>query len=302
MPHRSDNIDQTTSTTDHIHVPPRPSKPRARKSSAASPSLGQRLTALRDRVRSWRLGYWSKRISIAILKPTRGVAIALIVLVVLFVANIIYQVVRKPTELFVVAGHSLDKDPMATWREYGPLFRTYATATITPELLAGLAQVESTGNPVARTYWRWQVALNPFSIYKPASSAVGLFQMTDGAFAEAAPFCIHDNEVEDDCGIGNVYIRTLPRHAIELTAIYLDRNVKAVLARAAGDAKPTAREKQDLATVIHLCGAGPAAAFVRRGFKPGDNERCGDHSLAGYLSRVNAMKQTFLRMTGGSKP
>ena len=26
---------------------------------------------------------------------------------------------------------------------------------MTPELLAALAQVEGSGNPVARTYWRW---------------------------------------------------------------------------------------------------------------------------------------------------
>jgi len=35
-----------------------------------------------------------------------------------------------------------------------PLFNEYSTATITPDLLAALAQVESAGNPVARTYWR----------------------------------------------------------------------------------------------------------------------------------------------------
>jgi hypothetical protein len=39
--------------------------------------------------------------------------------------------------------------------------------TITPELLAALAQVERTGNPVARTYWRWQLPWNPFAVYKP---------------------------------------------------------------------------------------------------------------------------------------
>ena len=68
-----------------------------------------------------------------------------------------------------------------------------STSTITPELLAALAQVESAGNPVARTYWRWQLAWNPFAVYQPASSAVGLLQMTDGAYAEAARYCIRQN-------------------------------------------------------------------------------------------------------------
>ena len=117
--------------------------------------------------------------------------------------------------------------------QYGPLFRTYSTATITPELLAALAQVESSGNPVTRTYWRWRWSFNPFAIYQPASSAVGLFQMIDGAYAEAAKFCIRDHAVTDSgCGFTGFYIRTIPSHSIEPASIYLDRNVAAVLARA----------------------------------------------------------------------
>ena len=53
----------------------------------------------------------------------------------------------------------------------------HATAVMTPELLAALAQVEGAGNPVARTYWRWQAGWNPFEVYRPASSAVGMYQM-----------------------------------------------------------------------------------------------------------------------------
>jgi hypothetical protein len=55
------------------------------------------------------------------------------------------------------------------------VFRTYSTGTIPPELLAALAQSESSGNPVERTYWRWRWSFNPFAIYQPASSAVSLF-------------------------------------------------------------------------------------------------------------------------------
>ena len=98
--------------------------------------------------------------------------------------NLVYHVILKPTELFAFIGHRLDKDPSETWRQYGPLFRIYSTNTITPELLAALAQVESSGNPVDRTYWRWRWSFNPFAIYQPASSAVGLYQMIDGVFAE----------------------------------------------------------------------------------------------------------------------
>jgi hypothetical protein len=205
-------------------------------------------------------------------------------------------VIRKPTELFFFVGHRLDKEPPETWRQYGPLFRTYSTSTITPELLAALVQIESSGNPVDRTYWRWRWSFNPFAIYQPASSAVGLTQMTDGAYAEAARFCIRDHAVTDTgCGFASLYVRALPSHAIELASIYLDRNVADVLARA-GDVKPTPSERQDLAAIIHLCGGGPATAFARRKFLMNADERCGDHLVASYVARVDAMKRQFQRL------
>jgi hypothetical protein len=272
---------------------PRNAKPRPRKTRA-----GQRWTTLRRRVDRWLRARWSWQWLTAVPRPVRIAGLVAILIAAFALANLLYHVVRKPTELFAVAGHRFDKEPIATWREYGPLFRTYATGTITPELLAALAQIESTGNPVARTYWRWRLALNPFSLYQPASSAVGMFQMTDPAFAEAARHCIRDNTVvEDDCGINSLYIRALPSHAIELASIYLDRQVAAVLARAPA-AKPSPQQTQDLAAFIHLCGAGPALAFVHRGFHMMDGERCGDHLVAAYVARVNAMKRQFQRLTG----
>jgi hypothetical protein len=219
-----------------------------------------------------------------------------ILLAILALTNIVYQLIRKPTELFVLVGNSLDKEPAETWRQYGPLFRKHSTDTITPELLAALAQVESSGNPVARTYWRWRWSLNPLAIYQPASSAVGLFQMTDPAYTEAARFCVRGNAVTDTgCGSTFLYIRAIPSHAIELTSIYLDRNVADVLTRA-GDVKASAQQKQDLAAFIHLCGAGPATAYARRHFQMMAGERCGDHLVASYVSGVNAMKRQFLRL------
>src|SRR5665213_888886 len=221
---------------------------------------------------------------------------AAMLFVTLAVSNLIYQVIHKPTELLFFVGHRFDKEPAETWREYGSLFRTYATTTITPELLAALAQDESSGNPVERTYWRWRFSFNPFAIYQPASSAVGLLQMTDPAFAEVARFCIRANAVTDTgCGFGP-WIRAIPSHAIELASVYLDRNVSAVLDRADVAASP--QQKQDLAAFIHLCGAGPATAFARRKFQMMAGERCGDHLVAAYVARLNAMKRQFQRLAG----
>jgi len=144
----------------------------------------------------------------------------------LFAINLIYQVIRKPGELFAPVSGSMAKTPALTWQSYGELFEKYSTSMISPALLAALAQVESDGNPVARTYWRWQWSWNPFEIYRPASSAVGMFQLTDGTFAEARKYCIHDHQVASEdskdqaasCWFNSFYTRTLPSHAVELTA------------------------------------------------------------------------------------
>ena len=53
--------------------------------------------------------------------------------------------------------------------------------------------------------------------------------------------------------VQQLYIRGVPSHAIELAAVYLDRNVEAVLAYAP-DMTASPQEKQDLAAFIHLCG------------------------------------------------
>jgi hypothetical protein len=247
-------------------------------------------------LRRWRQGTrWARQKLAKAPRTARIAGVVVILLAILVPVNVIYQVIHKPTELFFFVGHGLDKEPEETWRQYGPLFRTYSTHTITPELLAALAQGESSGNPVARTYWRWRLSFNPFAIYQPASSAVGLFQMTDPAFAEAARFCVRENAVTDTgCGFGP-YVRALPSHAIELASVYLDRNVADVLDRADAE-KASPQQKQDLAAFIHLCGAGPATAYARRHFRMIAGERCGDHLVAAYVARVNAMKRQFLHL------
>src|ERR1700730_4681134 len=156
--------------------------------------MSRKTNSLLPRLRRWRRGArWARR---KLAKAPRAVRIAGVVAILLAtftLTNLIYHVIHKPTELFFFVGNGLDKEPAETWRQYGPLFRAYSTSTITPELLAALAQVESSGNPVARTYWRWQLSWNPFAVYKPASSAVGMYQMTDAAYAEAARYCIRGN-------------------------------------------------------------------------------------------------------------
>jgi hypothetical protein len=217
--------------------------------------------------------------------------------------NWIYQVVRKPSELFFPVSGTLYKTPSETWREYGPAFKKYSTTVMTPELLAALAQVEGSGNPIARTYWRWSWKLRPFEVYRPASSAVGMYQITDGTFAEARRYCIHGHVVVADgrwdewrsCWFNNLYVRVLPGHAIELTSAYLDRAVVATLERYRITAA-TIQQKQELAAVIHLCGAGAGDLYARRHFRLTAGQRCGDHEARVYVGKVNAAVDEFVRL------
>lgn len=235
-------------------------------------------------------------------------AVQIIVATVLLVAvwapvNWVVQVVRKPAEVFGAVSASRAKVPADTWQQYGSLFEAHSTPVIAPELLAALAQVESSGNPAALTYWRWRFSWNPFELYKPASSAVGMFQLTDGTFAEAQRYCIHDHVVVeagrwndlDSCWFNALYTRVVAGHAVEMTAALLDRTVARSLARHGRQTAPL-QQRQDLAAIIHLCGGGAGDAYARRGFRFRDGQRCGDHDPRRYLAHVNALKRQFARL------
>ena len=94
------------------------------------------------RLRRWRRrGRWARRKFAETPRAIRIAGVIAVALAIFMLTNLIYHVIHKPTELFFFVGHKLDKEPTETWRQYGPLFRTYSTHSITPELLAALAQV-----------------------------------------------------------------------------------------------------------------------------------------------------------------
>jgi hypothetical protein len=239
---------------------------------------------------------------------TLQIAAVLGVCIALWLAsNALVQLARKPTEIFSPVSDSLNKLPAETWASYEPIFRAHATATITPDFLAALAQIEGAGNPVARTPWRWRLTEDPFDVYRPASSAVGMYQITDGTLRQARRYCIHDNEVAEDgpwygwrsCWFNWLYFRVVPSHAAEMTSAFLDRSVARTLSvfnvRGA-----TLRRKQDLAAIMHLCGVAAGEAFARSGFRLAANRRCGGQDVRGYLERIQAMQRIFVRLAGSS--
>jgi hypothetical protein len=80
-----------------------------------------------------------------------------------------------------------------------------------------------------------------------------------------------------------------------MTAALLDRTVARTLEsnRIAGT---SLKQRQDLAAVIHLCGAGVGNAYARGGFRFRGDQRCGDHNVHRYLAQVNLLKRQFAAM------
>jgi len=57
----------------------------------------------------------------------------------------------------------------------------------------------------------------------------------------------------------------VPSRATELTAVFLDRNITAILGHRRA-VTVSRQRREELAAIIHLCGAGSAKVFARRGF------------------------------------
>lgn len=275
--------------------PPAASPPRQRRSASASPRRRSRRkpTGWRSRV----AGLWL--VIKALPRPLLAVMVVSLLAVGALGVNIAHWVMRKPAVLLAPLSGALAKTPAQTWDSYGEQFRRHSTAAVPAEFLATLAQMESAGDPVANTYWRW----NPespdfFGIFRPASSSVGLYQMTDPAFEEARRYCIRDHAAIEakpgspHCDSEAEYSRLLPSHAIELTAAWLDRSV----AKTLGKRSATPAQMRDVAAIIHLCGGSPAQAFVKNGFRLTAGARCGDHDPAAYLEQVHEMERVFRKL------
>jgi hypothetical protein len=84
-----------------------------------------------------------------------------------------------------------------------------------------------------------------------------------------------------------------------MTAAYLDRMVAGMLRRHR-IRRATPAQKLDVATLTHLCGAGFANGYVRRGLRIRTGQRCGSHDPRAYLARVREMTRVFRRLNAAS--
>ncbi len=211
------------------------------------------------------------------------------------VVNFTIQILRKPTEALGIVP-TTKKTPMQTWQSYRDEFRSSATPIITADFLAAVAQVESSGDPVAQPKWVFRWTTDIFRVYAPQSSAVGLMQITEGNFVEAKNYCVRRGKVETNCWLNNLYARFWPSHSIEMAAGFMHVQVEKFLAMY--KLSSVKRESQQrLAAVIHLCGKGRAPEFIKNKFRVSSSfQRCGTHDPREYLNKVAMYQRQFSRM------
>lgn len=226
---------------------------------------------------------------------------AALLLLALILANFLAQVAMKPSELYRFTGIGQAKTARETWDKYQPQFQLHGTKVMTPDFLAALAQTESSGNPYAQPSWVWRLRAYPWRMFGPASSAVGLMQMTDGNFEQARRFCIRNHRpAAEGCGLNAFYSRLSPSDSIEMTSAFLHRQVERLT-----PPKTPLRRRQELAAVIHLCGPEKGPEFIRARFDPAPLGVCGRQAVGPYVRRVRLYQEQFLRMaskTGKIEP
>ena len=203
-----------------------------------------------------------------------------------FAANFFVQVAAKPTEVLRFAHFGSEKSPAETWADYGPNFRRYAAPPITADFLAALAQIESSGNPYAQPPWVLRATLHPWRIFAPASSAVGLLQITNGNLEQARLLS----------GPRSSYSRLSPADSIAMTAAFLQHWVAREAPR-----KTSTPRRQQLAAVIHLCGPEKGPVFVRSGFRLDRMGDCGSQAVGSYVRRVMKYRQDFSRLDAAAR-
>lgn len=227
-------------------------------------------------------------------KKTNSYKLKLIlVLLTLPLFNLIYQVYKKPTEVFRPFESLLIKSPKETWKNYGEYFEAFATHRVSASFLAALAQVESAGNPWANSFWKFRWTTDLDRIYSPASTAVGLLQITEPTMKEAQNFCFKENKkvFRGKCWEDRFFTRLSPEHSIELTSARMEYYLKKMT-----PAKLSRRNLEKLASVFHLCGVNKAKVFQRSNYNFSALGRCGYHRPRKYYQKINRMKAKFERI------
>jgi hypothetical protein len=216
--------------------------------------------------------------------------------------NLAIGVIRKPAHILKPFSKYFYKVPSETWSSYQDIFTYYQTDILDAPLLAAMAQAESAGNPIATPYWQFSFRQDILTMFQPASSSLGIYQMTYDTFEDAKRFCFQEGRLSVDsnknnlknCWQNNFRFRFSVSDSVHLTSARLHYYSQALLTKYR--AKASATKKQQLAAIIQLCGPGKGEQFIRSGFSLAKMGSCGSHSVSGYVNRVFKYKKTFTAM------
>lgn len=221
-------------------------------------------------------------------------------LLILFAANTLVQVIRKPAEILNALGLSTTKTPYETWLSYSNDFKAHATNEMKPHFLAALAQTESSGNAAATPEWNLKWTDKLTKIFSPASSSVGLYQFTTGTYNRAKKLCIQDGAVVKEgpwhqlnsCWFNFLYLRTSASHSIEMASAYLTLAIQKMTKNIQNVSQSNINR---LAAVIHLCGEKKGEYFIKTNFNLNRLSHCGTHSVKNYVAKVERNLERFSR-------
>lgn len=210
--------------------------------------------------------------------------------------NFLWQIYQKPAEVVALLGWSKDKSHVSTWNNYAGFFNQHSTRLMTPQFLAALAQIESSGNPLATPQWKFRLTDRLSRVFSPQSSSVGLYQFTSGTFDKAKKYCIKNGEAQSvNCWFNSVYTRVFPSHSIEVASAYLDTEVRRLMKK--HKKRLNLNMAQNLAGVIHLCGINKAEKYFQSGFNTNKIGECGTHNPRLYLKRLRQSRRAFNRIS-----
>lgn len=213
------------------------------------------------------------------------------------------QIVQKPAHLLSFMSSYFYKTPYETWQSYHSDFKRYQTITTPSYILAAIAQVESSGNPIATPQWEWNFNNKWHSLYSPVSSSVGLYQFTEPTFKRAGGLCVHEGQlytsvkayqVLHPCWWSRFGFRLSASSSIRAASAYLHKEVNELLNRFnmqhLGE-----KSRARLAMVVHLCGKYKASRLLRRQ-SLSSLGYCGRHKVSRYIKKAEKLASTFKRL------
>lgn len=204
-------------------------------------------------------------------------------LIFLLVSFAVYHVYKHPSLVFYPVSVFFNKTTYETWEEYQDEFYYYGSKKVEPEFLGALAQTESMGNPFALTYWQLGWSSNPLNWYRPASTATGILQVTQGTWKDMKQYCLGEGGVKYAKNLGacpaNMFrFRIFPTHAIHMVSAWFHKHSQPLAL--------TGKLQRKYLSVLHLCGKSKAKLLRKKGFNLSKIGRCGSHNPRNYFAKV----------------